>query len=389
MAYGAQYSFGVFFTAMLDEFGWTRASLSGAFSLYLFAYSTFALVAGRLTDLWGPRAVIATGALFLGAGLAIMSGVRQIWHPYVIYGLIAAVGMSTAFVPCSATVARWFVRRRGLAIGLAFAGMGLGTLVMPPAAQIVSARLGWRGAYVALGAAVFLVVSLVATVMRRDPESLGLLPDGSVAPARGGAGPRGVPWTIATAPRTRVFWMLFGLFTATWIPVFGPLVHLVPMARGLGVSPLVAATLVSALGLSALFGRLLMGGVSDYAGRRPTLAVSLGLQVVAFGALASCQSVSGLYVGAALFGFSYGGVSVLFSALVADFFGREEAGSLVGLFFATAGSTSALGPLAAGWVFDHAASYAPWWWASAVSNAVALALLAFTHPPDPAAGPRA
>ena len=113
MAYGAQYSFGVFLSAMLDELGWSRTGLSGAFSLYAFVYTALALVAGRLTDRWGPRAVIAVGGAFLGAGWVAMGGVREPWHPYVFYGIVAAVGMSAAFVPCSATVARWFVRRRG------------------------------------------------------------------------------------------------------------------------------------------------------------------------------------------------------------------------------------------------------------------------------------
>jgi MFS family permease len=304
--------------------------------------------------------------------------------------------MSTAFVPCSATVARWFVRRRGLAVGLAFGGMGLGTLVLPPVAQLLTSRVGWRWAYAIFGVAVFVVLSVVATVMRRDPESAGLAPDGDAIPARrvpaAGGGPA---WTLATAPRTTSFWMLFALFTATWLPVFGPLVHLVPMARGLGIAPLPAATLVSALGCSALVGRLLMGSASDWVGRRPTLAVALALQVVAFITLASAQSLGGLYVAAALFGFSYGGVSVMGTALVADFFGREHAGSLVGLLFATAGAIAAFGPLGAGVLYDRLGSYAVAWWLAAGFNALALILLVFTHPPDshpgrsPAAGQRA
>jgi sugar phosphate permease len=107
MAYGAQFSFGVFFSAMLEEFGWSRAALSGAFALYAFGYSVFSAVAGRLTDRWGPRAVIATGGVFLGAGWLAMSTTSALWHPYVFYGVVAALGMSTANVPCGATVARW------------------------------------------------------------------------------------------------------------------------------------------------------------------------------------------------------------------------------------------------------------------------------------------
>jgi MFS family permease len=169
-------------------------------------------------------------------------------------------------------------------------------------------------------------------------------------------------WTLASAPHTRAFWMLLAVFTATWVPVFGPLVHLVPMARGLGISPLLAATLVSALGLSAL-------------------AVGIVLQVAAFAALASSRSLVSLYGAAALFGFSYGGVSALFPAIVTDFFGREHAGSLVGLLFAVTGAMAALGPLGAGLLYDRLGSYALAWWPSAAFNLVALALLAVTRPP--------
>ncbi len=383
MAYGTQYAFGVFFSALLTEFGWSRASLSGVFSLYAFAYCAFGLPAGRLTDRWGPRAVIAVGGAFLGLGLCGMSRTSALWHPYVLYGLVAGLGMSTVYVPCNATVARWFVRRRGLAVGLASAGMGFGTFALPPAAHFLVSRVGWRWAYVVFGVGTFLALNLIATIMRRDPESLGLRPDGDRAPARLDAARAGeASWTVASAARTRSFWMLFGIFTATWIPVFVPLVHLVPMAAGRGIPPLLAATLMSALGLAAMAGRLLMGAASDRAGRRSTLAVALGLQVAAFIALDQAQSLTALYAAAVIFGFSYGGVSVMFPAMVADFFGREHAGSLVGVLFATAGSMAAWGPMAAGWIYDHYGTYGPAWWLSAGFNALALGLLAFAHPPE-------
>jgi len=144
LAYGTQYAFGVFFTALLAEFHWSRASLSGAFSLYAFVYSAFGLVAGRLTDRWGPRIVIASGGVLLGAGLAGMSAVTALWQPYVLYGAVAALGMSTAYVPCNATVVRWFVRQRGLAVGVASAGGSVGTFVLPPVAHWLVSALGWR-----------------------------------------------------------------------------------------------------------------------------------------------------------------------------------------------------------------------------------------------------
>jgi MFS family permease len=306
-----------------------------------------------------------------------MSQIRAIWHPYVLYGLVAALGMSAAYVPCTATVARWFTRRRGLAIGVASAGQGLGTFALPPVAQLIVTRLGWRWAYVIFGIGIFFLLNLIATVMRRDPESVGLRPDGARAPEREDAtARRGDTWTVGAAARTTVFWLLFAIFGSSWISLFVPLVHLVPMAGELGIPPLAASSLLSALGLAATLGRLLLGAVSDRAGRRPMLAIALAVQVIAFVALGRAHSLAGLYVAAALFGISYAGVSVMFPAMVTDIFGREHAGALVGVLFATAGSAAAWGPLAAGWIYDTWGSYTPAWWFSAGFNLFALALLA-------------
>jgi MFS family permease len=384
MAYGTQYAFGVFFAALVDEFGWSRASLSGVFSLYAFVYAAFALVAGRLTDRWGPRAVISIGGALLGLGLVAMSRVSALWQPYLLYGTVAALGMSTAYVPCNATVARWFTRRRGIAVGLASAGGSLGTFALPPIAHVLVSRLGWRWAYVVFGAAVLLALNALALLMRRDPETMGLLPDGGRAPVEGApAGARGIGWTTGQAVRTRAFWLLYGVFAATWIPVFIPLVHLVPMARGLGIPPLLAATLVSALGASALVGRLLMGGASDRIGRRGALALALALQAVAFVGFSQARELPALYAASLVFGFAYGAASTLFTASVADFFGREHAASLAGLLFALAGSMGAFGPFVAGFIYDRAGDYRLAWWLSAACNGLALILLALTRPPAP------
>jgi len=382
MAYGAQFSFGVFFSALLEEFGWSRAALSGAFSLYAFGYSGLAVVSGWLTDRLGPRAVIATGGIFLGAGWIAMSFTQSLWHPYVFYGVVAALGMSTAFVPCGATVARWFIRRRGLAAGLASAGGSLGAFALPPAAQFLVSSVGWRWAYVIFGAAILVALNALAPLMKRDPESLGLRPDGDPSAPHGSAGlPHARDYTMGQAMRSRAFWVLFALFACTWIPVFTPLVHLVPLARGLGVEPMLAATLVSALGMAAIAGRLVLGTLSDRIGRRPAIGIGLGLQIVAFLGFTAAGALPGLYVASVAFGFSYGAISALFPAVVTDFFGRGQAGSLVGLLFATAGCLAALGPLGAGFIYDRTRSYGPAWMGSAALNVVALGLLRWARPP--------
>ena len=382
VAYGAQYSFGVFFDALLREFGWSRASLSGAFSVYAFAYCVFGFPAGRLTDLWGPRVVIAAGGLFLGVALAGMSLVAELWQPYVLYGLVAALGMGTAYVPCNTTVVKWFVARRGLAVGLASSGASVGTFALPPLAQLLVTAVGWRTAYVVFGVGIFVLVNLVAQVMRRDPESLGLSPDGARRPPVPATGADDGVGPLTRAIRTPAFWMLGATFTATWIPVFIPLVHLIPFTRDLGHSALTGAWVVSTVGIGAVAGRLVMGAVSDRIGRKPAVGVAMALQAVGFlGFLLAGRGLPLLFGDALVFGYSYGAISTLFPAIVGDFFGRGQAGAIVGFLFALAGAMAGWGPFIAGAIYDATGSYDLTWTFSALLNVLAVVLLVRSEPP--------
>jgi MFS family permease len=294
--------------------------------------------------------------------------------------------MSTAYVPCTATVVRWFVRRRGLAVGLASAGGSLGTFVLPQVAHLLVSRLGWRAAYVVFGLAIAIALGLLAQLMRREPEALGLRPDGDPPGAAPEPAERAVPvgaeWTPGAAIRSRAFWMLFAVFGATWLPVFVPLVHLVPHARDLGIAAYWAATLVSATGIGAIAGRVLMGAVSDRVGRRPALALGLVLQALSFAGFVVARELPALYATALAFGFAYGAVSTMLPATVSDFFGRRHAGALVGMYFGLGAPIIALGPVAAGWIYDRTGSYALAWWLSAAANGLALALLAGARAPQ-------
>lgn len=366
---------------MVAEFGWSRGSLSGAYAVYIAVYSLLGFVAGRLTDRWGPRAVVATGGVFLGAALTGMSLVSALWQPYVLYGLVAAAGMATAYVPCNATIVRWFVRRRGLAVGIATSGQSLGMLVMAPLAQVLVSAAGWRTAYVVFGLAALVCVNVAAPLMRRDPGTLGLQPDGDPAPAPGDVLP------VVTAPfrdvlRTPALWMLTATFTLTWIPVFVPIVHAVSLARDRGYSALVGSALLSAIGAAAIAGRLGMGVVSDRTGRKPAVALALVLQTLAFVLFVVPGGILLLFAAAALFGFAYGAIGAMFPAIVGDFFGPARVGSIVGFIFAVAGITAGAGPLLAGAVFDATGTYALAFVGSAAVTVAAGAALALARRPS-------
>jgi MFS family permease len=379
LAYGVQYAFGLFFTALTEEFGWSRASLSGVFSLYAASYAFFGLFAGRLTDRWGPRAVVALGGGFLGLGLGLSGGVQNLAPLYATY-LVAAVGMSTAYVPCTATVARWFAARRGLAVGLAMSGASLGTFAVPPLVALLLAEVGWRRAYVLLGVGLALSLGLLAGLFVRDPRDRELAPYG--------VGPPAAPtttlengWPLRRIVRHRSFALLVATYMMTWTPVFMPPVHLVPLARDLGLSAVVGAAALSALGAGSLAGRLAMGAISDALGPRPALAISLALQALSFASLAGAVGPVTLLAAATAFGFGYGAVSTLMPAVVTDFYGPAHAGSLVGLIFGLAGPAGGVGPVLAGWLFDTTGSYVTAFGLAAGLNLVALTLAVLARPP--------
>lgn len=380
VAYGLQFSFGVFVTAVTADAGWSRRQLLVPYGIYVAAYSALSSVAGFATDRFGPRRVVAVGGVFLGVGWAWFGLARSLWEVYVALGVVAGVGMSATWVPCNATVVRWFVRRRGLAVGAASAGGSVGNLVAPPVAAVLVEGVGWRAALVAMAAAGGAVLVACSRVVVRDPEALGLHPDGAAAPAPLAASdPGGL--SLAEARRTATFWCLAGVFSLSWLVVFVPFAHLVAFAESLGYGTAGASLLLSAVGLGGVAGRLGAGPLSDRVGRRPALAGALALQVASFAGFAASRAPAALFVPAVAFGASYGGSVALFPALVADRFGRRSAGAIVGTLFAGAGSVAAVGPVVAAVLYDATGSYRLAFVLCAAANAAALALAFSLRPP--------
>ena len=168
--------------AIEADTGWDRASLSLPYALYVFLYSALGAASGWATDRWGPRVVILSGGCLLGGGILLTSQVQELWQLYVSLGLIAAMGMSAAFVPCNSTVVRWFTRRRGLALSISTSGGSMVNFLFPPLAAALIGAYGWRSAYLILGSVGLAVIGLCAVFIVRDPQQLNLQPDG-VPPA--------------------------------------------------------------------------------------------------------------------------------------------------------------------------------------------------------------
>ncbi len=388
MAYGAQYSFGVLFPALLAEFKWDRHSIAGAFSLYNFIYCAVSFLLGRWSDRFGPRRILIFGSVFLGAGIGLISQVHARWHLYLIYGLLASWGMSAAYMTASPTVVKWFIEKRGLALGLCQSGLGLGIIAVPPICGALISSFGWRQACMILGAAVFVTLFTVALFLKEDPEKIGLQPDGRPSKTPGSAGGidpyqihREVNYSAAEAIRTRSFWIITALFFCTWLFIFVPLVHLVVFTMDIGLSQKAAFAALGALGGASTVGRLTIGFLSDHIGRRSALAINLAGQVLSWFWIMGTSTSWMLFCFALIFGFSYGAVNALFPAIVGDYFGRLQAASIIGAVFTIAGGASALGPLIAGYIYDLARSYQFAFLLGALSNFLALILVLLSHPP--------
>ena len=386
IAYGVQFTFGVFMPYISADTGWDRGALSLPYSVYVFVYSALGLISGRLTDRLGPRVVLIVGGCLLGSGIMLMSQVGMLWHIYLVLGLLAASGMSAAYVPCNATVVRWFALKRGLALSITSSGASFGMFIFPPLTTALINGYGWRGAYLILGALAVCTMIGCANLFVRDPEKMGLHPDGQARELRLSEKATNIAesesFTLAEARRTGAFWLLNLIFTLTWVVVFMPMVHIVPFAVDMGISPFRAAMTISVIGFAGFAGRLAIGTLSDRFGRVATLGICLLLQGLSFGGFTISSGLLLLYLAAAVFGFSYGGVTALFPALIGDFFGRIEVGAIVGFIFALAGSPAAFGPLIAGFMYNAKHSYSTAFELSAALNLAALLLLFLLKKPE-------
>ena len=381
LTYGVQYSFGVFVPAMVDDLGWQRASLGGAFSLYSIVYMGFSLLSGRLTDSLGPRRVIGLGGVLLGLGIMATSQMSAQWQLYLCYGIIAALGMSTAYIPCNMTVVRWFHRKRGLALGVASCGASCGILIVPVLASFIIVHADWRVGLLTFGAGLFVLINVVARFMVRSPELIGLLPDGAGGSHTVPTPDEAVGWTLREARATVSFWMFLLAFAVALLTITVPFVHIPGFARDIGLSAMGGAMAISITGLFALVGSIGLGALSDRVGCKPAMVLGLCAQVAAFLIFLAAENSTLLYVGAAAFGFFYGGVASLFPALVGDLFGRAHAGAIGGFIFGGAGILGAWGPAVAGHLRDVEGDYRLAFTLCALTAVCALLLFLFLPRP--------
>jgi MFS family permease len=266
VGFGSAYTFSAFIASLQRDFAASRGSVSLVFSMAGFLYFALGVVSGPLADRFGARLLAVIGMILTGVGLAFASVARSLPEVYAAYGLGVGLGIGFSYVPILGAVQRWFDRRRGLASGLAVSGIGVGTLVMPPAAAMLIDAMGWRGAYLVLGCFAAIVGGGMALLVEDDPRRRGTGTDGD-PPLLDAQQVQSVTTGVRDALRSRRF---VGLCAASLLGSFGvfvPFVHLVPYAMDHGIPQSSAVLLMAAIGIGSTSGRFFLGGLADRLGR--------------------------------------------------------------------------------------------------------------------------
>ena len=357
-AIGAMFTYGVFFKEFQAEFGWSRALISGASSLAFLIMGAGGIIAGTLNDRIGPRIIMTVSGASLGIGYILMSWMETPWQLYLLYGLFVGIGFSTHDVITLSTVARWFVKRRGMMTGLVKVGTGAGQFGVPLIATGLIAAFGWRDAYLIVGVVSLVILVALAQLMKRDPQGIGLLPDGDSHHRRSLTSSIEVPsLPLRKVARTIQFWTICFAEFAIFFCLLTTIVHIVPHARDQGLSPASAAAVLATIGAVSMLGRIVMGTTNDRIGGKRSLSICLILLVCSLIWLQVAGNAWMLFFFAVIYGFAHGGLFTVMSPTVAELFGTGSHGLLFGmiLFSGTIGGSA--GPLLAGYVFDVTGSY--------------------------------
>jgi MFS family permease len=343
---GLLFSYGLFFKVFEVEFGWSRTLLSSCSSLAFLMMGILAMGAGRLSDKFGPRRVLAFTGVVFGLGFALISQVTEAWQLFVIFGVFIGLGLSTHDVVTLSTIGRWFERRRGIMTGVAKVGTAVGQMAVPPVTALLILSLGWRVAVIILGLSAAILLLIAAFSMKNPPAPAGPEADATKSGL-----------TFTQARQTRVFWTMCIIQLMFFPSVSTVPLHLAVHGMDLGMTAAKAATLLSVIGAASIAGRLAIGVLVDKIGGRNSYAICFVVLILSLAAMMNITSHLPLFLVVAFYGFGHGGFFTLVAPSIAEYFGMRAHGAIFGtvLFFGTIGG--AIAPVLAGLSFDSTGSY--------------------------------
>lgn len=377
---GTLSTFGVFFKPISNEFGWTRAMTSGAHSLCFFMYGLLSFVTGRLSDKFGPRAVVTTCGLLAGSGYLLMSQINTIWQLYLFYGIMVGIGVAGNFTPLASTIAKWFIKRRATMIAISSTGFGMGVIIMPTVATQLISTYGWRTSYIVIGTLVLVISISGAQFLLQNPGQMGELPDGEKIEWTNKSNVEARGFYLQEAIHTGQLWMVSIIWMCSGLWGTTIMLHIVPYVTDLGFSVTNAANVLVITGVAHIIGRITMGIVGDRVGNKLAFVISLILVIASLFWLQIARRLWMLYVFAAMFGFSNYGLAAVMSVLVADLFGVCSLGAILGIIVVSFGVGALIGPTLAGRIFDTTGSYQLAFWGCITVAIIALILTLLLRP---------
>jgi OFA family oxalate/formate antiporter-like MFS transporter len=388
------YTFGIFLGPISRELGWTTVALTGALTLRTVVGGLMGPVIGPLVDTrHGARVLMSLGVLIAGAVPLAVSQVDELWQFYLLYGVMGALGMvGFGGLVTNALISKWFVRKRGRAVGIATMGISISGLVFVPLSHVFISDFGWRTTLLVLGFAIWgLAFIPVILLVRRRPEDMGLGPDGDpteeveVGAARA-AGAPGVPrveeiWSLREALRTKTLWLLLIGFNISGLALSGVFIHFYPYLESKGIQPDVAATAVTTFAFCCAAVKIPWGLLAErFPVRHCITACYLGC-ALSLVILISSQNIAFVFVYAIVYGVALGGDMVLKELVWADYFGRTFLGTIRGVTMPANLIAVAGGPLFAAWLRDVTGSYQLPYTIFFVAVLVGTSVICLTKPP--------
>lgn len=367
----ARTAFSLLMPPLIEEFGWERGLAAGAFSFGFLVSAVLSPIVGRVMDARGPRIVILTGVALMSAGLFLAPYIQHPWHFYATLGVLVGGGANMmTYTAHSQFLPNWFVRRRALAISIAFAGAGVGAIVLLPWLQSIILGQGWRASCSAIGLLVLLVIAPLSFLVWKQPQDIGLMPDGAPAqPASTGArqvsnvvDPAWVAteWTLARAARTMRFWWIVLAYFFGLIAWYAIQVHQTKYLTEIGFTPVIAAWALGAVAIVGIPGQIVLGALSDRIGREWIWTAGCAGFAVCYAALIAMEhrpSMALLYVMVFAQGFFGYALTSVMGPIVAEIFDGPHYGAIFGTITVALIGGGAAGPWIAGTIYDATGSY--------------------------------
>jgi sugar phosphate permease len=379
------YTFGAFFIPIIDELGWSRTQLSLGMTIASVLGLAAPLV-GSWVDKYGARIVMAIGALITGSAFALLGLTQSLWYFYLMCLILASGHFGILNIPVTKVVSNWFVKRRGLAIGITLTGFGLGGLFMLPLASQLIVIFDWRIAYNILGLIILVVlIPLSIFVIRERPEEMGLLPDcrsadepvkrASIEDAQVGSS-----WTLSGALRTKTFWLIVGAFSLAYFGTAAVSAHAIPFFQDMGVSPQLAATMLATVTGVSILSRVAAGYITDRVSIKYVTIFALLLQLLALVILLEADSTAIFWAFVVVFGLAMGAMFAVEPLMVSKYFGLTSFGAIYGGLWALEAAGWAGGAPLAGYIFDVTGSYDLAFIVFIAATLLAMALISLVKP---------